>query len=682
MVSKPTSSLDWTEGNPDQATISVEPNATKKEDGWEGGEQPPAETTNWQLQNTDEWIKYLTQETDRNQYGQFSILDNQSSAVNITDLIADKTKYQNWSLEAYFERNHVGLAGIEDTAFYTNLGTGLNSSVYAIAVQSDGKILAGGSLTSFDGNVRNRLIRLNSDGTEDADFYTNLAGGFNLNVLAIKVQSDGKILVGGTFTTLGGNTRNRLVRLNSDGTEDTAFYTNLGTGFSGNINIILTQSDGKILAGGSYTTFNGSTRNRLVRLNEDGTQDNTFYTNLAGGFASNIYKLCIQSDGKILAGGSYISFGGNTRNKLVRLNSDGTEDTAFYTNLGTGFSGSVYEISTQSDGKILVGGTFTTLDIDTRNKLVRLNSDGTEDAAFYTNLGTGFDDMIYTASIKSDGKILIGGYFTTLDGNTRNRLMRLNSDGTEDTSFYTNLGTGFDAAILSLNNEYDDNILVGGHFIDLDGNTRNYLVRLDGDFLTREKRIYTIDKDDVDLLSITEQYRDGDVSGVTLSIDDTTGQVEYTSSNVGGTLVTSELYYALRNGKVFQKIDEATSTKSGLVKAHKQYTQSDVTFSSTPTGWSVNRAILVPYQTVDGAWRLKLTVDATMTTATDGSFTISGTTFKTSFNQAGNIMFSNGWSYSTTTGGNGTVGVGFENNSTIIRVSGDFELDSKPTWAY
>jgi uncharacterized delta-60 repeat protein len=336
--------------------------------------------------------------------------------------------------------------GTEDTAFYTNLGTAFNDCcVNSSNVQSDGKLLIGGGFTSFNGNTRNRLLRLNSNGTEDTAFYTNLGTSFN-NIAGPAVQSDGKILVSGLFTSFNGNTRNRLLRLNSNGTEDTAFYTNLGTAFDDSASVAGIQSDGKILIVGNFTLFNGNSRTQLIRLNSNGTEDTAFYTNLGTRFSSILPAYCIpsiQSDGKILIGGRFNTFNGNTRNNFLRLNSDGTEDTAFYTNLGTAFGNNVNSAAVQSDGKIVVGGQFTSFNGNTRNYLVRLNSDGTEDTSFYTNLGTGFNDAVAGIIIQSDGKIIILGDFTLFNGNTRYEIIRLNSDGTEDTSFYTNLGTGF-----------------------------------------------------------------------------------------------------------------------------------------------------------------------------------------------------------------------------------------------
>jgi len=371
-----------------------------------------------------------------------------------------------------------------DPNFYTALGTGFNDTeVLATAVQTDGKILVGGDFTTLNDITRNRLVRLNSDGTVDTTFYTNLGTGFNNGIQAIAVQTDGKILVGGQFTTFNGNTRNRLVRLNSDGTHDAAFYTNLGTGFDSDIRAIAIQIDGAIVVGGAFTTLNGNTRNYILRLNSDGTEDSAFYSNLPFGQGPNgpVRAIAIQTDGAIVVGGDFTQLFFFNRNYILRLNSDGTEDSAFYSSFSTAFDASVYTIKVQTDGKILVGGIFNILNGITRNRLVRLNTDGTEDTAFYTALGTGFNSSVYSIVLQTDGKILVGGGFTTLNAITRNVLVRLNSTGTVDTAFYTNLGTGFNLYARTITVQSNGKILFGGGFTTLNAITRNRLVRLNSD---------------------------------------------------------------------------------------------------------------------------------------------------------------------------------------------------------
>ena len=395
--------------------------------------------------------------------------------------------------------NGITSPNTEDVNFYNQRTLGFNSYVECTAIQADGKIVMGGSFTSFNGNTRNRLVRLNSDGSEDIPFYTNLGTGFNggFKLDSIKIQSNGKIIIGGSFTSFNGNPRNYMIRLNSDGTEDTSFYTNLGTGFNGPIGSIYIQSDGKILVGGNFSSLNGNTRNYIVRLNSDGTEDTSFYTNLIStgigtGFSNQIHCIREQSDGKIIVGGAFASLNGNGRQRLVRLNPSGVEDSVFYTNLslyGSGFNGDVYGVTIQNDGKIIITGGFSAFNSFLRTCIVRLNDTGLEDTQFYTNListgdSSGFQNgAIYHSRIQTDNKIIVTGAFTDFNDNgsfNRNRITRLDSDGTEDSYFYSFISPGFDIPgdVYSSEIQSDGKILLGGDFTTFAGNTRNYSVRL------------------------------------------------------------------------------------------------------------------------------------------------------------------------------------------------------------
>src|SRR5207245_1237276 len=174
----------------------------------------------------------------------------------------------------------------------------------------------------------------------------------------------GKILIGGAFTTLSPNggatvTRNRIARLNPDGTLDTAFNPNA----SDIVQSIAVQADGKILVGGFFTSIGGQTRNRIARLNPDGTLDTTFNPN-----ANNIvHSIAVQADGKILAGGFFNganSIGGQTRNYIARLDPITGLADSFDPNADNFVRGSIV---VQADGKILAGGDFTTIGGASRN---------------------------------------------------------------------------------------------------------------------------------------------------------------------------------------------------------------------------------------------------------------------------------------------------------------------------
>ena len=407
-----------------------------------------------------------------------------------------------------------------DTTF--NSGAGPSNSVYTFATQSDGKIIFGGAFTTYSGSSANRIERVNTDGTIDTSF--NQGVGFNGDVYVTRVQPDGKILVGGGFTSYSGSSSPRIVRLNSNGTKDFTF--NPGAGPTNIVYDMQLQSDNKIIAVGAFaTTYSGSTSPRIVRINTNGTRDLTFNPGTTG-FSANQYSAQIQNDGKIIVVGVSGTYSGSAAQRIRRINTDGTLDTTF--NIGTtGLNGTTYRAKIQPDQKIVVLGAFTSYSGSSVNRITRINSNGTRDLTF--NVGTGFDSVTAIPSaleLDSSGSIYAGSTFTTYSGSTVNRfvkispsgsiitgsglyngfdntvnsilvdstgsiysgggftsyispnnyIVRLNTDGTKDFSFQ--IGTGFDSNINSLVIQPDDKIVVGGNFTTYSGSSNNDIVRL------------------------------------------------------------------------------------------------------------------------------------------------------------------------------------------------------------
>jgi uncharacterized delta-60 repeat protein len=329
-----------------------------------------------------------------------------------------------------------------------------NNWVYSTAIQSDGKIVIGGTFTSYNGITINRIARLNIDGTLDNTF--NSGSGSNNKINTVAIQSDGKIVIGGTFTSYNGTTVNRIARLNIDGSLDNSFNTS--SGFNSTINKVAIQTDGKIVIGGTFTSYNSTTINRIARLNIDGTLDNNF--NTGSGFNVSINTIAIQSDGKIVIGasnGQSSTFNGTTIKGISRLNIDGTLDNTFNSGSGVNFSGvtvsgEVKTLAFQTDGKIIVGGAV-------RKGISRLNNNGTIDTTF--NIGTGANDAVYTSLIQPNGKILVAGRFFSYNNADCSGIVRVNNDGSTDNAFETDAFNSIEC--LALQN--DGKIIVGGYFI-------------------------------------------------------------------------------------------------------------------------------------------------------------------------------------------------------------------------
>jgi uncharacterized delta-60 repeat protein len=307
-----------------------------------------------------------------------------------------------------------------------------------------------------DGNILvatyNQLARFYADGTPDSGFNPNVSG----TVYSIAVQPDGKLLIGGSFTTIDGTTYNHIARLNADGTADSSFNPNV----SSYVYCIVVQADGKILLGGYFSSVGAATYNLVARLNADGTVDSTFNNpNVSGVYVDSI---AVQADGKILLGGPFTTVGGLANRYFARLNPDGTVDSTFN---NPNPSSQVNSVMMQADGKILIGGSFSAGG-GAYNLVERLNADGTVDSTFNKPTGDG-SRSVGSMVVQTDGKILVAGGFT-------NQINRLNADGTLDANF--NASTG--GAVNGVTVQADGQIVIGGVFQTVDGNPWYYIARL------------------------------------------------------------------------------------------------------------------------------------------------------------------------------------------------------------
>ena len=317
--------------------------------------------------------------------------------------------------------------------FCYDLGGGFNNQAEAAVEDSSGRIIFGGLFTSYSGVSFNRIVRVNSDASIDNTF--NIGTGFNDAVYDVELQADGKIMVGGFFSSYSGVSFEKIVRLNVNGSIDNTF--NIGIGFNNSVFVIKPQSDGKILVGGSFTEYNDFFYPYLIRLNSNGSIDETF--NLGSSLNGTVYDIILQSDGKKIILGDFTTVNGNSHVRIVRLNDDGSVDNTF--NSGTGFNGTVYSGLLDED-KILAVGAFFEYSGQTNRQIVKLNSDGSIDNTF--NSGNGFIRFsgisFSTTIIKYSDKYFVLGDFDNYNGGTANGLIQLNQNGSINASF--NYGTG------------------------------------------------------------------------------------------------------------------------------------------------------------------------------------------------------------------------------------------------
>lgn len=348
--------------------------------------------------------------------------------------------------------------GSLDSSF--NPGTGANGAVMALTIQPDGSILLGGAFSNVNGAGGPALVRLSPSGAVDGSFYTG-NGGVNGTVNCIVLEPDAQIVAGGTFSAVGGVLRNRLARLDSSGTVDSLF-ANGTVLFTGNVSCVVTQADGKVLV----NSFAGT---GIGRLNADGSTDTSFMAGLSGANGP-VTGIAVPAAGKILVAGQFTSFNGVPAVGLVRVDSGGAIDATFQNGINLG-GGSINSMLLQPDGKILLGGSFA---VSSRTNVVRLNSNGSVDITF---AGAAFSGPVFSLALQSDGQILVGGSFSSVNGLSRSGVARLSGNGVQDPAFLQGMA-GANGTVYAILQQPDLKIVIGGLFRSLNGVSVYHVARL------------------------------------------------------------------------------------------------------------------------------------------------------------------------------------------------------------
>lgn len=334
-------------------------------------------------------------------------------------------------------------------------GTGFDGPVKTMTIQPDGRILVGGSFASFNGTPCNNITRLNPNGSLDPTFFPGSA--FNDAVNVMLVQPDGKVIVGGDFTTFNGIGRNGIARLLPNGMLDASFNPGSGaTGYysgAGNVRCLALQPNGYVLVGGAFQSFNGAFSNKIVRLRVNGSRDNTFNAGIGvpgAVFGGDIYAMALLANGDIYIGGSIDHHDLNEQcpGHLARLNANGSLDIGFHPELfqydhdihaivmlpdGSFLLAVDYltlqgrAVALRSDGKWLRGGRYPAAAGTGRFCISRYLANGSVDMGFDPGTGcTGGDGTIVnTIALLPDGRTMIGGVFTAFDGIPRTNIARL-----------------------------------------------------------------------------------------------------------------------------------------------------------------------------------------------------------------------------------------------------------------
>jgi uncharacterized repeat protein (TIGR01451 family)/uncharacterized delta-60 repeat protein len=389
---------------------------------------------------------------------------------------------------------------------------GTDGTVWSLAVQPDNKAIIAGQFTSYNGTARSCIARATDTGPIDLTF--NPGSGANagmISCVALLPDESGKMMIGGTFQQYNGFNRKYIARLDTAGKRDPSF--NPSQDPDGPIWALAIQTNNQVVVVGDFTMIGNTPRAHVARYNADGSLDLTFdpSTNAPD---DTVWAVALQPDGKIVIGGQFTHVGNQPIGGLTRLNADGSADTTFNTNLGSGVDGIVYTVAVQNGTKLVIGGEFQNVGIAPRTRIARLNDDGTIDNSF--NSGTGADDTVFNINALADGSMYAGGLFTVMNGTHRLGFTRLYADGTVDTTF---LDTAYNQ-FAGLHRKYHDrqwtgpgadpnpeprpfvntsqvlpngNVVIGGSFTQVGGGQADASIRFDSDYPTStpDSNVYT-----------------------------------------------------------------------------------------------------------------------------------------------------------------------------------------------
>jgi uncharacterized delta-60 repeat protein len=488
-------------------------------------------------------------------------------------------------------------------------------------VLGDGKILIAGRFQSIDGHTTNDIARLNSNGTVDTSFTSPIFGydfgseyyGY-INTFA--TQSDNKILAGGTFTEVDGDLRYGIARLNSDGTLDASFAAQ-SWGTFGEVRDIAIQNDGKIVCVGEFTS--GSRR-----INTNGTLDTSFNVSTGSNNPSffntnNFYSVALLTSGSdqaILIGGSFTQWGSlSDFTHIVKLHPSGALDSGFAganLDIATPVGDRIQKIKVGDDGYVYVAGRFRDTGIGNNAGFARIttadegNGVGAIDTGFRTYITNSF---VNDFDFYDSDKILLGGSFTTF-GNpsfsttSANRFVIIDqNDGGLVTNWISdglsadyNLNNNFNTAdINSVTLLPNDNVLLGGTFISVNSTAREGLASLKlagfGDVTTTTDYSITADTNQLLINSSNTQFS-GDVNIfgnltanqyiVSSSVSHITTSFSSGSTQFGDSAGDTHQF----TGSVLVKGDQTISGSLFLSgSANDNFIMRDVPLAATPTGF-------------------------------------------------------------------------------------------------
>ncbi|MEO6902312.1 MAG: T9SS type A sorting domain-containing protein [Bacteroidia bacterium] len=400
-------------------------------------------------------------------FSSFPLMKNSGSIYNsCVEADGDIIVYGLFSLIQGIPTNNVARLnsdGSFDVSY--NKVSGANGIVRTTAVQPDGKTIIGGEFLAYNLVSRSHVARINNDGKLDYTF--NVGSGTNGSINSLCIQSDLKIIIAGDFSEYSGFDTKNIARLNANGSFDGNFK--LDSKINGIVKLVASQPDGKIFICGDFKYNNNTSLLSIYRLTANGNIDPSFSA-LKNAEVTSLESFTIQPDGKIILNGVFNI--NNESKRVVRLNTNGTLDNTF--NCLVGLANTTV---LQPDGKIIIGGIYQPFKAMYFGFLDRYNKNGTKDTTFQKVIFTGGAEnynAVKTITVHDSGKILVGGHFAYCNDRNMDNVSDLDKNGIEDSSFFSHAnGDVYSSALLP-----DGKVIIAGAFSEYNNSPRNGIARI------------------------------------------------------------------------------------------------------------------------------------------------------------------------------------------------------------
>ncbi|MDD2656076.1 MAG: fibronectin type III domain-containing protein [Patescibacteria group bacterium] len=330
-----------------------------------------------------------------------------------------------------------------------NAQNGLNNVVNAVSLDTDGNLYVGGTFTTAGGSTANRIAMWN--GTN----WTNLSTGMNQMVNSILVNGS-DVYVAGLFTTAGGTAANRIAMWNG------LNWSSLGNGLGGNVSAMdIDITNGLLYVVGDFTSAAGSSANRIAVWNGSN------WSALGSGLGNYARAVFVDPSGNVYVGGAFTTAGSNNVGQIAKWNGIAWTSDFF---VGGSFNGEVFDIAMDSNSNLYIGGWFTIGAGVAANYIIKWN--GSE----WLPLGTGLNQRVLSIAIdQTNNNVYVGGAFTTAGGGVANRVAMWNGN------LWSAVGTsGMNNIVNALVLDSDNNLYAGGTFITADGNSASKIAMWNG----------------------------------------------------------------------------------------------------------------------------------------------------------------------------------------------------------